>query len=542
MSTDEVPGHEGSSGVTRRQILERAALGVAAGAMAAGPLAGTAGAASQAAAAARAATPKRGGNLRVALIGGGASSDTLDPNLGGAPELSQSARQLSFSKLTDMRPDGSFALQLAESIEPNKNATVWQIRIKKGVVFTDGSPLTIDDVIYTFKRILDPSDATMASAAANINMMDPNGFKKIDDYTMTVALTKPWSDIWSAVGQRYCSIVKNGAKAPFTAETFIGTGAFKLTSWTPGAHYTYQANPNYFEHGKPYLDSIDIVGIPDPVARVNALIAGQVDAICSVPPAQVPTLKSAGRKIIVNRGGSWTPIVMNTRAKPFNDPRVRQAMKLLIDRKQAITSAAGSYGTLGNDLFAQHDPLYAKTISQRPFDPEKAKALFKAAGMLGNKFTLIASDAVPGTVPMALVLAQGAKQAGVTINVKTAPAATFWDTTYGHQPFTFSSWGYRSFLTQWGQSFSSYNKEETQWGDAKQRQASKLVDAVAATSDAAKQKQYALEAQRLLWDDGGYIIPFFGQPVDAATSKVQGITPHVFPFLSWYRMWNFWLS
>ena len=175
-------------------------------------------------------------------------------------------------------------MQLAESIEPNKNATVWQIRIKKGVVFTDGSPLTIDDVIYTYKRILDPSDPTMASARSNIDMMDPNGFTKIDNYTMTVKLTKPWSDIPSAVGQRYLSIIKNGAKGPFTVDTFIGSGAFKLTSWTPGAHYTYERNPNYFEHGKPYLDSLDIVGIPDPVARVNALVAGQVDCICSVPP------------------------------------------------------------------------------------------------------------------------------------------------------------------------------------------------------------------------------------------------------------------
>ena len=233
---------------------------------------------------------------------------------------------------------------------------------------------------------------------------------------------------------------------------------------------------------------------------------------------------------------------MNTRAKPFNDPRVRQAMKLMIDRKQAITSAAGGYASLGNDLFARHDPLYSSSVPQRPFDPEKAQALLKKAGVLGDKFTIVASDAIPGTVSMALVLAQGAKKAGITINVKTAPAATFWDTTYGHQPFTFSSWGYRSFLTQWVQSFSSYNKQETQWSDGSRQRASKLVNAAAATSDVARQKQYAGDAQRLLWDDGGYLIPYFNQPVDASTTKVQGITPHVFPFLSWYRMWNFWLS
>jgi peptide/nickel transport system substrate-binding protein len=536
MSTDEAE-LETSNGLTRRDVLERgAALGIAAGA--AGALGGTARAAAGATP-----KPKRGGTLRVALIGGGGSKDNLDPHAAsGSAELSQSARQLVFSKLTDMRPDGSFALQLAESIEPNKNATVWKIRIKKGVVFHDGSPLTIDDVIYTYKRILNPNDPNMAAARGNIDMIDPNGIKKVDKYTMTVKLKRPWSDMFSAFGQRYLSIIKNGAQPPFTPQNFIGTGAFKLTGWTPGTHYTYAANRHYFETGKPYLDALDIVGIPDPVARVNALVAGQVDCICSVPAAQVAVLKNAGRKIIVNPGGSWTPIVMNTNAKPFNDPRVREAMKLLIDRKQAVISAAGGYAEIGNDLFARHDPLYNKSIPQRTFDPQKAKALLKAAGALDQQFDLYTSDAVSGAIPMALVFAQGAKKAGVNVNVQTVPSSTFWDTTWGHQPFTFSSWGYRSFFTQWVQSFASFNPQETQWNDAKQHRASRLVYAAAATSNPAKQKEYTAEAQQLQWQDGGYIIPYFVQTLDAATSRVQGIQPHVFPFLSWYRMWNFWLS
>jgi peptide/nickel transport system substrate-binding protein len=528
---------ETSTGLTRRQVLERgAALGLAAGA------AGTLGASARAVGFATP-KPKRGGTLRVALIGGSGNKDNLDPHAtSGSAELSQSARQLVFSKLTDMRPDGSFALQLAESIEPNKDATVWQIRIKKGIVFHDGSPLTIDDVIWTYKRILNPADPNMAAARGNIDMIDPNGFKKIDKYTMTVKLKRPWSDMFSAFGQRYLSIMKNGAQPPFTVQNFIGTGAFKLTGWTPGTHYTYAANRNYFEHGKPYLDALDIVGIPDPVARVNALVAGQVDCICSVPGAQVPLVKNAGRKLIVNPGGSWTPIVMNTNARPFNDPRVRQAMKLLINRKQAITSAAGGYAELGNDLFARHDPLYNSSIPQRKFDPEKAKALLKAAGALDEQFTLYTSDAVSGAVPMALVFEQGAKKAGVKVNVETVPSSSFWDTTWGHQPFTFSSWGYRSFFTQWVQSFASFNKEETQWNNSKQHRASRLVYAAAATSDKAKQKRYTAEAQRLQWEDGGYIIPYFVQTLDASTNRVHGIQPHVFPFLSWYRMWNFWLA
>ena len=527
-------------GLTRRDVLERgAALGVAAGA--AGALSGPAGAMSRASGAAP--KPKRGGTLRVACQGGGASVDNLQPNgTSGSSGLSQSARQLVFSKLTDIEPGGSYALQLAESIEPNKNASVWQIKLKPGVEFSDGTPLTVDDVIWTYKAVLNPNDPTMAAAAGNLTMVDPHGFKKINKYTMTVKLLHPWSDMYSAFGQRYLSIIKNGATAPWTLQNFIGTGAFKLTGWTPGTHYTYVKNPNYFEHGKPYLDALDIVGIPDPVARVNALIAGQVDAIESVSAAEVPTLKAAGRNIIVNPGGSWDPMIMFTDVPPYNDPRVRQAMKLLVNRQQAIQSAVGGYGQMGNDLFARHDPLYDSSIPQRAYDPEQAASLLKAAGVLGQQFTLWTTDAISDATPLSLVFAQGAKKAGINLNVQTAPAATFWSNTWGVQPFTFSSWGYRPFFAQWVQSFASFNPQETQWKDSSQHKASRLVYAAAATADHAKQKEWTAEAQQLLWKDGGYIIPYFIETIDASTSHVHGITPSVFPYLSWYKMWNFWLD
>jgi peptide/nickel transport system substrate-binding protein len=256
----------------------------------------------------------------------------------------------------------------------------------------------------------------------------------------------------------------------------------------------------------------------------------------------VAVIKGAGKKVIINPGGSWTPIVMNTNAAPFTDARVRQAFKHLIDRKQAVKSALSGYGDVGNDLFARKDPLYAKGIPQRSYDPEKARSLLKQAGVLGDTFTLWATDAVTDATPQALVLAQGAKKAGVKLEVQQAPAATFWTNTWGVQPFTFSSWGYRPFFAQWVQSFYSFNTQETKWNNSKQKTASRLVYAAAATSDRAKQRRLTEHAQELLWEDGGYIIPYFLQTIDAAAPRVQGIVPHVFPFLSWFRMWNFWLS
>ena len=527
MSTDA------DSVTTRREVLQRAA--------ALGLTAGTFGSLGVAEALAAVPKPKRGGTLRVGLPGGPASTDNLDPHLEGVAGFAQAYRQIVYSKLTDMRPNGSFANQLAESLTPNNDATSWTIKLKKGITFHDGSELTVDDVIYTFKRILDPANK-LSAARGNIDMIEPSGMRKVSKYVMTVKLTRPWSDLPAAVGQRYLSIIKRGSAGPFTAQNANGTGAFKLASWTPGDSYRFVANRNYFETGKPYLNGVTFVGISDSVARVNALVSGQVDAISDVPGVQVGLLKSSGLQAIVNPGGGWTPLVMNTNAAPYNDVRVRQAMKHLIDRKQSISVARQGYATVGNDLFAKSDPLYAASIPQRSYDPEKARSLLKAAGQLDTEFVLRTAAAESDFVPLALAFAQGAKKAGVKVTIQQDPADTFWDNTWGVAPFTFSSWGYRSFFTQWLQSFVSYNAQETRWNNASQKKASRLVYKAAATGDAQRRTNLTFAAQKLLWDDGGYIIPYFKQTIDGASKKVQGIEPHVFPALSWYRFWNFWLS
>jgi peptide/nickel transport system substrate-binding protein len=481
---------------------------------------------------------KRGGTLRVGLPGGPAASDNLDPHQEGVAGFAQAYRQNVYSKLTDMLPDGTFENQLAQSITPNKNATLWTITLRKGVRFHDGSELTADDVIYTFRRILDPANG-LKQASGNIDMVDPAGITKTDRYQLSVRLLKPWSDFRAAVGQRYVNIVKQGAAGPWTVANANGTGPFKLAAWTPGSEYRLEAHTAYFEAGKPLLAAVRMIAIPDAVARVNALVSKQVDAISDLPVSQAPLVRSAGAKVVVNPGGSWTPLVMNTTKAPYTDPRVREAMKLLIDREKAVKVALGGFGTVGNDLFARYDELYDASIPQRTYDSVKAKQLLKAAGQIGTTFELATSEAESDFVPLALVFEEGAKKAGVKLTVRKDPADTFWDKTWGVAPFTFSSWGYRGFFTQWQQSFTAYNKEETNWTNDKANRASRLVSQAAATGDLARRKVLASQAQRLHWEDGGYIIPYFKKKLDAVLPTVKGCEPHVFPALSWYRFKNF---
>jgi len=373
-------------------------------------------------------------------------------------------------------------------------------------------------------------------------MIDPKQLKKVSKTELLIGLKSPWVDLPSAVGQRFISIVKQGAKGPFTVKNTNGTGAFKLTGWTPGEKFSYAANRHYFETGKPYVDSMTMIGIPDPVARVNALVSGQVDAINDVPAAQIPVVTGAGKQILAGKAGGWIPIYMDTQSAPFTDVRVRQAMKLLMNRPQAQEAAIGKYGIVGNDIFARWDPLYDAALPQRKYDPEQAAALLKRAGQQDAEFILHASTVQSELMPQALVLAQAAKKVGIKLTVANDPADSFWDKVYGNVPFTFSSWGYRPFFAQWLQSFVSWNALETKWADASQKKASHLVYKAAATVDASKRKELAWEAQKLLWDDGGYVIAFFKEPIDGLSKKVHGLKPHPFPFLGWYGFWAAWLA
>ena len=535
--SEESKTNGGSSGLTRRQVLKRGAVaGLAIGA--------SGGFAAQAAKAAATEVPKRGGTLRVALTGGGASTDDLDPHgSNGSPELGQAFRENVYSKLTDLTPQGIYGMQLAESMESNHAATVWTVKLKQGVTWHDGTPFTADDVIYTFKHILSPANAAKyGSAAGNVPMIDPNGLTKVNDHELTLHLKTPWIDLPSAVGQRFVSIIKNGATGPYTVANTNGTGAFKLTGWTPGAKYTYVANKNYFESGKPYVDAMTMIGLPDPVARVNALISGQVDAINDVPASQISIITNAGKKVFAGKAGGWIPIYMDTTDPAFKDVRVRLAMKLLSDRPKMLAGAVSGHGLLANDLFGRWDPLYNSALPQRRYDPEKARALLKAAGASKTTFTLHASTVQAELMPQALVFQQSAKKAGVKINVVNEAADSFWDKVYGHVSFAFSSYGYRPFFAQWLNSFVQYNSYETKWNDASAKKAHKLVLQAASTFDPQRRKETAFEAQKLLWDDGGFIISFFKEPIDGLAANVRGVRAYAFPFLGWYHFWDVWLA
>src|SRR5262245_31355945 len=375
--------------ISRKQFLAGAAgAGLALGA---GGLVGPYGAES-AAAAPDATRIKRGGTLRVGHAGAG-KGETFNPGRGSS--FIDTSRQYNlYDPLVRVNPDLTIAPGLALAWIKNKSATVWEIHLRPHVTFHNGKPFTADDVIYSLRSMGDPSHVGHF-AVTNIRLGD---LKKINPLTVRVPLKSPNARLFDSFVNGNTVMIQNGEK-DFAKP--VGTGPFVFGSFTPGERSHCTRNPNYWEHGKPYVDAWEDISIDDPQARLNALLSGQIDAMSSLDYNQARAHQKKGDIHVVNAPSpSMHCIYMAVDKAPFNDNRVRQAFRLIPDRKALINGAISGFGTIGNDLFGRGYPYFAE-MPVRAHDPERAKAMLKAAGAEGLKVTLHTSDAVPGFVEAA---------------------------------------------------------------------------------------------------------------------------------------------
>jgi peptide/nickel transport system substrate-binding protein len=347
--------------------------------------------------------PKRGGNFRLGVTGGGAK-DVMDGQyIVNKPD--QARLMTAFETL--LRFDENYQLQndgLAESVTAD-NPKQYTIKLRKGVEFQNGKTMTADDVIYSFQRI--GTEANGLTAFAATASMDIKNIKKVDKYTVVLPLLSPDVSIPETLASYTFGIVPVGYKR-FPAPQ-IGTGPYKLKSFTPGQQSVSERNPNYWRPGEPYFDTVTIIDFADSTAQVNALLGGQIDAMTDLPAAQVQSVKGHQMNALISKTGGWVPLCMAVDMPPFDDNRVRQAMRLIVDREAMIQQLKSGYGFVGNDLYAPFDPSYNKSLPQRSQDIDQAKSLLKAAGKEGLNVDLHTTPGASGMVELASIFASQAK-------------------------------------------------------------------------------------------------------------------------------------
>jgi peptide/nickel transport system substrate-binding protein len=464
-----------------------------------------------------AASGKRGGSLKLGLTGG-SSSDTVTPGLGVA-DIDYARIFATSEPLVWLEPStAQVQFVLAESIEPdNGSLTRFVIKLRQGVTFHSGKPLTAEDVIYTFRRIL--TSKPPLSGSSPLSLVDLASTKALDTHTVLVSFTKPNGTFVDQIASlfAYLPIVPNGYTS---AEKPNGTGPFIYKSFTPGQSSVFTRNPNYWQTGLPYVDELTILDFADSVSLQDALMTGVIHGAGLLEGPQMATLSSTSGVVSVpSKAGNITPFTMRVDQPPFNDVRVRQAFRLMIDRPQLIDSALDGFGTVASDVFSPFDPDFDASLV-RHTDITEARALLKAAGHQNTTFTLVTSAVSTGTVAMATVLAEQARAAGFKINLSNVPSGTFFGPNYLKWGFSQDYYPYDNYAGQVAYSMlptSPFN--ETHQDNAHYNN---LFAQANATSNAGLRKEIFHEMQQFDFTEGGYIIPAFIDALDAYSSKISG--------------------
>lgn len=460
-------------------------------------------------------SPRKGGTLRVGASGG-AASDTLDAqNLILNTDFCRGAQLYDRLVRYDDKT-GKSNLDMADSITPNSDATEWTIVVKKGVVTHDGKPFGAADVLFSLQRIVKNN----FPGATSVGPVDFNNSKIVDQQTLLLKYQKPYSILLDVLGHYYYYMVPVG----YDPKNPIGTGPFKLQSFTPNVASTVVRNENYWQSGVPFLDSIVTTNLSDETAQINALQAGQVDAIDFLSAPSVAALQGTGAQVIVSKSAGWGPFTMRVDQAPFSDVRVRQALRLLVDRKQMLDSVFAGYGSLGNDVIWLHTADYAN-LPQRELDINQAQSLLKAAGYADLSVDMITSDFAPGMVQAAQVYATQAKAAGVNVNIKKQTQTEYFANSYLKVPFSQDYWGFEPYLVAASQALIHGAPFNATWFNDTQYNA--LFDHATSTTDESARNDAIAQMVQIEYDRGGYIIPYFFPIIDGVGANVRGVEPTI---------------
>ncbi|MCI0545396.1 MAG: ABC transporter substrate-binding protein, partial [Actinobacteria bacterium] len=463
-----------------------------------------------------------GGILRLGTLGG--ANDLLD----GQHIVSKAdiARTLTgWEPLLNFDPDfvPENQYSVAEEVEVVA-ADNYVIHLKEGIEFHNGQTMTADDVVYSLNRMLDP-DAALFGGSALRPVLDPSGITKIDDLTVGIQLLQPVSIFKDLLcGYTTCIVPDGYERFAGDPTNQIGTGPYKLAEFEVGVQSIHVKHENYWRAPQPYFDEVHIIDFADGDSLVNALIADQIDVVADIPPTAVDTLTGAGMNILNSSGGGWLTMVMAVDQEPFTDVRVRQAMRLIVDRDVMLNQVMSGFGRVANDLYSPLDACYlGEEVPQRAQDIEAAMALLADAGQSDLVIDLFAPNDTAGLPEMVTAFAEMAAAAGITVNPVVLDGGTYWGEEYLKRTFATDFWGTRSFLLQVAaSSLPSAPYPGDHWPPADSDFIAKYNAALAETDDEARcaiQK----EMQQELYDEGGLIIPFFQNQLDGFNARLQGL-------------------
>jgi peptide/nickel transport system substrate-binding protein len=485
---------------------------------------------------------KAGATIKVGIIVPTAAINPVTvADQGGLDMLAQTGEYLCLSTQT-------LALKpvLATSWSPNSTADVWTFKIRQGVKFHDGTPLTADDVVYTYQLQTDPKNAS--NALSNLGgVLSPSGVQKVDDFTVAFHLEAPNGNFpYLTSSDNYNMIILPKGYDPANWQSsFIGTGPFVLKSYTAKVGASFTRNEKYWGT-KALPAATEFTFYADQTPEILALSSGTIDVVGQFAVSGGEQLLASGApyNVIKLRSSAHRELSMRCDQAPFTDPRVRQAIALTLDRPAIVQALFKGFADLGNDSpFAPVYPSTNTSIAQRTQNLAKAKSLLAAAGHPNGFTTHLTTEQLLEIPSYAQIVAQSAKSIGVTIGLTIESSSAY----YGKATFGNSDWldatmslvdyGHRSVPNVFlGAPLQTINAKTGtgSWNAAhfNNSQYDSLVAQYTATADLSTQRSIAGQIETLLLDQTPVIFGYFYNYLTATAKNTTGAYPtaigHIF--------------
>jgi peptide/nickel transport system substrate-binding protein len=463
------------------------------------------------------AQPVRGGTIRVT----GSPAVEINPHkLTSNGGIITTFPCLNF--LARVSGDGVPQPELATEWTPSSDTKTWTFKLRQGVKFHDGTTFNADAVVATYRRLADKS--TGSTAASTLNFLPPDGIEKIDDYTVAFHLSRAQADF------PYYTYIYQAGILPANwsgdwATSPIGTGPFKMTGYTSGQGSTYVRNEAYWEAGLPYLDGIDIKIWQDPSGELTALQSGASDMMALTPYDALDDIrKNPNLQVLSSKSASYDAMHMRVDTAPFDNPKVRQALALALNRQDVLTIVLGQDGgDLANDQPVAPILRDHVDVGMKAQDINQAKQLLAEAGHPnGFEFDLPTHNGAEWLKNWALTLQQAFAPLGVKANLVVETSQVYY-THWTTVTTGVTEWASRSTASE---ILNAAYRTGVNWNSAHWSNPAfdTALDQLDATVDINKRKELMLTLEKALSDEVPAIITYARSSPRGLSKRVQGMS------------------
>lgn len=422
-----------------------------------------------------------------------------------------------YDYLVDVDADNEIQPRIATEWQLSEDGLTYTFTLAEGVIFHDGSELTAQDVVYTFRRLRDTEGLPTVDLYSGIESIEATG-----DLEVTFTIAEPNPFFLYDLSDNHALIIKDGTE---DATDFNGTGPFVVTDYQPENRLTMEANENYFIEGQPQLAGLEIIFFNDESASADALRGGQIDLTMDLTTPLYESLRDTeGLNAVDIATNQFALVRLRTDQEPGNDPRVVEAFKLATDRQEIFELVQQGYGAVGQDtpVGPIYETYYTEEFEFPESDPQAAADLLAEAGYpdgLEMELNLLDTLNFPD---LAVVLQQQWSEAGINVEVVTLPESVYYgEGRWLEVNLGITGWGHRAYPQFY---MDVLVKCGARWNETRycNDELDRQIEIAGSSLDEQERVDAYHEIQRILIEDGPMIVPYFFAEYGVISENFEG--------------------